>query len=733
MLAVFSVAFVVQSAQSSEPSRLEFNLASDTAWTLRCDGGLARPIKVTAGGWNSEQQSPQIPSAAVKDNAVYERLITIPVEAKDQTVKIQFGGCNYGAEVWLDDKKITEHTGPMTPFEADVTGVAEPGKTHHLRVKAFTRMHYGKPPNVPAPFDFNKGIPGVPPQYNGHTKFAYGLTGYVRLVILPSVYVSDVFVQPSVTKKSFFCDVWISNSSKIARKIQLAAAFSSWNGKHWDYPSVPDQNIEVPAGQTVKACLPVIPWTLGPESYWWPNIPFREDYVATLHWLNLTLREAGKTICEKRQRFGFVEHAEGQYYYTVNGVRVTGISDSNSYGQIGEYDCWTETPCFQPPHGDVKGCPDTWKRYQRLGFNSMRLSTSVPTAYMLESADEAGYMLIPEGGSWGNSTCQFDKENFSRQLQDTILATRNHPCVSRYSLSNESIRLDGSSYEGGKPGEWRALIDAAIEVDDTRPYVFEMGGSDKDQGIGPIQGMRRGHAYCMLHYQAIVKSSRDRIHGMGECDWGTDKLGEFAVHARLYRLCDWAHFAPWSMVNFWPNLLEGMSHARHPWKFNNHADRTDGVDGWDSPLIKFLQRSQHPYLVQDLGVLAENPGPPRGHERGQANWPYTLPTVVVGQSVERKVEVFNGGLSGNKLTLRWSAHWDKPDGPEATNGGEIACTIEPGFRATKIIAFTVPKAGQDTRKLYLVLESHIDGKTVFRSEETCLNVIIRKTEPAARP
>ena len=85
--------------------RNEINLASDTAWTLRCDGGPARPIKVTAGGWNSDQQSPQIPSAAVKDHAVYERQITIPAEAKDQAVKIQFGGCNYGAEVWLDDRR----------------------------------------------------------------------------------------------------------------------------------------------------------------------------------------------------------------------------------------------------------------------------------------------------------------------------------------------------------------------------------------------------------------------------------------------------------------------------------------------------------------------------------------------------------------------------------------------------------------------------------------------------
>ncbi len=699
------------------------DLASESAWTIRCDNGPARSIKVTAGGWNSDQQSPQIPSAAVKDHVVYERPITIPVEAKDRTVTLQFGGCNYGAEVWLDDRKITEHTGPMTPFEADLTGIAEPGTTHRLRVKAYTKQHYGTPPIVPAPFDFNKGASTCPKHWNDQTKFAYGLIGYVRLVVLPAVYVSDVFVQPSVAKKQIACDVWISNSTRNVRRVELAGAFSAWNGKSWTYPAVPGREVEVPAGQTVKVTLAGIPWTLGSDSYWWPNIPFREDYAATLHWLNLSLREGGKTVAEKRQRFGFVEHGEGEFHYTVNGVRYTSFSDSNSYGQVGEYDCWTETPCFQRPHGNVKGCPETWRRYQRLGFNSMRLSTSVPTETMLDTADEAGYMLIPEGGSWGNRTATFHRQHFGRQLQDMIRVARNHPSVARYSICNEPREPRDANWV------WRGAIDDAHAADATRPLVMET----HHQGTGRVEGLASGaHAFLIQHYDPIDKVGAGKgIRSMGESDWGTDLLGSFAVNARKYRQNDWAHFAPWSMVNFWPNLLEGMSHVRHPWKANNHADRTDGVDGWNSPIVKFLQRSLHPYLIQDLGLLAENPGPPRGHEKGQAEWPYQFPSAVAGRSVERDVHVFNGGLAGNQVTLRWTARWDSATGSEAVKGGVIPCEIEPGFHATKTIMFTVPRIEQDNRKLYLVLESILAGQSVFRSEETCLNVVTRKVEPAA--
>ena len=59
----------------------EIDLSSDTARTLCLDGGPARPIRVTAGGWNSDFQPAPIASDAVKDHAVCERKIDIPAAA----------------------------------------------------------------------------------------------------------------------------------------------------------------------------------------------------------------------------------------------------------------------------------------------------------------------------------------------------------------------------------------------------------------------------------------------------------------------------------------------------------------------------------------------------------------------------------------------------------------------------------------------------------------------------
>jgi hypothetical protein len=70
----------------------EIDLASDTAWTLSVDGGPARAIRVTAGGWNSDFQSPPIASDAAKDHAVHERKIDIPAAAAGKVVQVRFGG-----------------------------------------------------------------------------------------------------------------------------------------------------------------------------------------------------------------------------------------------------------------------------------------------------------------------------------------------------------------------------------------------------------------------------------------------------------------------------------------------------------------------------------------------------------------------------------------------------------------------------------------------------------------
>ena len=737
----------VSTCESGKPPHggalLEIDLASDTAWTLRADDGPARPIKVPGGGWNSNWQEPRIDTiSGVKDYAIYERKFLVPNVAEGQVSKLSFGAVNYGAEIFIDGNRVAAHDGSLTPFVADITGFVKPGRECALTVKAYHRRHYMVPVPKPSaelsPFETQAKAEEavkltcllpvsidtpvgsenwVGCGWFGKDMFAYGITRHIKLQLFPAVHVEEIFVKPSVCDDSLTAIVSIRNSTSSEKALILSGRLTSWNNSSWPYPVIPDTPLLIPAGDAKQVVIGPVKWSLGEKSYWWPNIPFREDYGATLHNLVLEIKEAGKTWQTCTQRFGFCEHSEDSYYYKVNGVRVFQIGDVTTESQIGYYDAYSTLPAFLPPTGLGTGCPETWKKYMRCGINSNRVSCNLPTEYMLETADEVGFMLIPEAVNFGNNTA-ICGEPHARTVREMGRLCRNHPCVMRYSLGNEFR---------GEMEPWRPLIDAMLEVDDTRPLIFEC------QGIAgrKFEGVNRGHAFDSVHYGEITQNPHTSIYNMGEFGSGSDFMAEFAIAAVWMRLYDWAYVAPWCWLNYWPNFFEGMDRSKHVQDIYHGIDRHDNVNGWGSPVVRLVQRALHPYLLLDIGLMedkenqppvvgwqgfkAETPWHEVGH--GDVYWPRRLPTCAGGENVSRRIEVFNGGLSGNQLFLRWSCRWDGQNGTVAIPGETVGpLEIKPGFHVTQEISFVAPMPDRDERRMYLVMESIKDDAVVFTED-----------------
>lgn len=674
---------------------VEVDLASDTAWTLSIDGGVPRSIKVPGGGWNSDLQSPTIDKwYGVNEYVLYQRSITIPNQSATQVTKILFGAVNFGAEVYLNDTLVAAHHGAMMPFEADLTNYVTPGGSYTLKVKALHKKwylnRYGGQCPVPIGFDYQAG---APPVSGFNSKFSYGITKYVKIAVYPQVYIKDVFVRPSVVNNNFYFDVWVDNHSSGSRSITIQGNLTSWNGDTWAYPVIPNTGATVPGNTVQKVTVGPITWGLGPGSYWWPNIPFSETYTAKLHNLDLSIKEGPVTLDTKTQRFGFRECAEGPNYYMINGVRINHISDGTTESGMSEYDCYSVSPAFLPPTGPNTGCPETWKRYMRLGINTNRICQSTPTEYMLNAADEVGFMCVAETAIRGyDSNWQLWDDTYLPQAEKELARVcRNHPSVIRYSLANEW-------YNDPR------LIEAIITEDNSRPLVFETHPYNNY----PCRiDSANGHAYTMNHYTSYPQPATI-ISGMGEYAWSANGLEECATTGKKMRKNDLSYFAGWDWINYWPNLLQGMSHAKHAWTPDNHADRTDGVDGWNSHVVNYVQRSFHPYLVMDNGIEDLN--------NYSSNWPGAVPTYAAGDTINRNIEIFNGGLTGNSMTLQWEARWDSPAGALVTAGSFDNLTIEPGFHTTKTISFNAPAPGQSVRNLYIVMKSIKGGLEVYRED-----------------
>ena len=351
---VAGAAVAVDGGENSHGALAEIDLASGGAgWTLSADGGTARPIKAPGGGWNSDWQEPRIDTmTGVVDYVVYERKILVPKIIAGQVTRISFGAVNYGADVFANDKLMGSHVGSMTPFEVDISSAVVPGKECTPKVKAYHRRHYMVPvggrPKELSPFQTNTVVKKAPTMLTcsipvsidtpvgsqnwvgcgwfGQDKFSYGIIRHIKMNILPPVHVDGIFVKPSVSNDTLTVVVSIRNSLTVEKSLVLSGRLSPWKSGSWRYPAIPDTSLTIPAGKSKEVVLGPIKWGLGPMSYWWPNIQFREDYAATLHNLVLDIKEPGWLLSKKHQtytqRFGFCEHSEGPYYYMVNGVRV---------------------------------------------------------------------------------------------------------------------------------------------------------------------------------------------------------------------------------------------------------------------------------------------------------------------------------------------------------------------------------------------------------------------------
>jgi hypothetical protein len=603
----------------------------------------------------------------------------------------------------------------MMPFAMDITGHIEPGREYQLKVVTYSQWHYDY--KVPHAFvyDESRNQSDAKPEWSSEpgwqTKFSYGITKYVRLEIIPGVYIHDVFVQPSVTGKSLKYDIWIHNGTVSRKQVDIRSELASWDDKGWEYPVFEPVQITIQPGETVKVEAPVVQWNLGPESYWWPNKPFREDYTPVLHNLNLSVFEKNTLLDTRVQRFGFVEWTEGPFYYLVNGVRINQVSDGTPEPGMSEYDCYTVSPAFLPPTDSTGGCPETWKRYMRLGISANRIHQSTPTEYMMDAADETGFMLIPETGIRGCQTQNWHDAWLPQSVIELARLCRNHPSVCRYSLQNEA-----------NPAWIPVLIDSIKKADPLRPLVFEDNQLNRPARIDGASG----HAYTMLHYTDYPRPA-EIITGMGEYAWhwadrikwgpvlpsAEGGLEEFIYYGGDMRRWDIAYMAGWDFINYWPNFLEGMTWQKHAWKQScYYKDREDGIDGWNSPVASWAMKYFHPYLVMDIGIHKLN-----GPDSCPASWPEYTDVYTQGSKVERELEIFNDGLEGINFILSWESRWDSSRGELVDSGKTENLVIEPGFHKPVNLTINTPDPGISERKLFLIITSVLEGKEVFKEED----------------
>ena len=677
-------------------------------WTFTPSGAAATTIEVPGGGWVAQ---------GFKTSAArYERTVTVPDLGRPQAMYLELGAVNHQATLTVDGKAVGTNTTSFTPSLFDMTAAVKPGASHKLTIDVKGR-------------DALKAAGGkklVPDAAGWSANVPQGIFRSAVLRAVPALHVLDAFVRTDVAGDKISVDVWVKNSGTAAASGSVDVALSSWNCDAVTYPKLSATPVSALApGKTVKVTVGPVTWGLGASSYWWPNVPYTKGYRSKLHVARVTVTpdatgggaEAAHSL---PFRFGFRQIKQNGPYYELNGIRVNFRGDNiqgANYDSIntgkGVSDAFDLLPGFLPPSGNSPGWPQAIDNYQRLNYNVNRIHQTPAPPYMIDVADEMGFMIIDETAIRGSNNDQdfsAGVDNMVAHLDALIRRDRNHPSIIRWSTCNEPEGDDTNS-----TAFQQKLYDAAMAADDTRPI-----SADSSINANPNGYPKANNFTSLEHYTNGFGAFTDKVavttarpFGVGEFIWPKDNsrqgLTWFGTSTMALRQKDASDIRPYTLLSGWCSFVPGVKTTMMTIEQGGKPlfGEDNLPDPWSSPIITRIQRGFNPVAVADIAYWEANK-----LSDSSGAWPVSIEAVAKGTKLTRKLVVFNDTFSGTSVDVAWEMHAETADGAIADQG-TTKLDIPLGSRTTTSISVTTPASGSNA---VLVLQSSKNGQVIFRDD-----------------
>ncbi|MFI0821297.1 beta-glucuronidase [Streptomyces sp. NPDC021098] len=395
----------------------------------------------------------------------YQRDVRVPRGWTGERLVLRFGSVTHAAQVYVDDRLVAEHTGGYTPFEADLTGIVEPGAAFRLTVGVDNRLTNVTIP----PGTVTTGPDGRERQSYLHDFYNYaGIARPVRLYSTPTTYIEDVTVVTGRDGAAGTVDYLVGTAGAHAEAVAVRVR------------AVDEAGRTVAEGEGPEGVLRIEDVTL-----WQPGAAYLYDLV-------VELAVDGETFDSYTQPFGVRTVEVRGSDFLING-------EPFYFTGFGKHE---DTPVRGKGHDDAYLVHD-FQLMQWTGANSFRTSHYPYAEEVLDFADRHGIVVIDEtaavglnlgvqGGLTGvppNPT--FAPENFggttrdvhAQHLRELIERDKNHPSVVMWCLANEP-----ASNEDGAREYFEPLVEMARKLDPTRPltYAAVMFATPQNDQIGDL-------------------------------------------------------------------------------------------------------------------------------------------------------------------------------------------------------------------------------------------------------
>ncbi|MFJ3088778.1 LamG-like jellyroll fold domain-containing protein [Streptomyces sp. NPDC086838] len=337
-----------------------------------------------------------------EDHMFYRKLVTVPQNwavktdkhGKQNRLKLNFGAVDYQATVWVNGKKVAEHTGGYTAFTADITDAIKGSGPQEIVVGVTDTTGPDQP----------TGKQSANPGGIFYTASS-GIWQTVWMEPVAPAAVDSLTTTPDIDKGNLALTV---NSERASKSATVTAVARDKKGKVVG-------RISGPANRELS--LPV-----AKQHLWTPDDPYLYD-------LEVTLKD------------GSSKDTVDSYF----GMRSVGIANVGGYQKI----VLNGKPFFSLAQLDQGFYPDglntapsddalvfDLKAQKDLGFNSVRKHIKVEPARWYYHADQLGLFVWQDFVS-GNLTNDKGHQAFIDQGAEEMEQFHNYPSIGSWIVFNE--------------------------------------------------------------------------------------------------------------------------------------------------------------------------------------------------------------------------------------------------------------------------------------------------------
>lgn len=341
----------------------------------------------------------------------YRREVTVPAEwsavGDDPHVLLHFGAVDHDTTVWVDGTEVVRHRGGFTPFTADLHGIASPGDTVTVVVRARDTRHgpqaRGKQSNRYANFECN---------YTRTT----GIWQTVWLEPVPAAHLRRPRITPDLASSA----------------LDVVVPLSANRRGHTVTVTVTDADGEV-ATATARADLDLAPALRAviPADRvrtWGPGDPH-------LYGVDIELRDADGVVVDSVRSYA------GLRSVSIDGQAVRINGEAVFQRLVLDQGYWPESLMTAP--SDAALARDIELGLE-AGFNGARLHQKVFEERYLFHADRLGYLVWGEFGDWGVSGYgtpadgQRQTTSFVAEWMEALQRDHSHPSIIGWCPLNET-------------------------------------------------------------------------------------------------------------------------------------------------------------------------------------------------------------------------------------------------------------------------------------------------------